>query len=218
VTKATQFALDVCDWLINNICVSTTGTRQRSTAEERREAVIEAAIDEFGEHGYHAASTGAIAKRAGISQPYIYALFPDKETLFLACYRRGCERIRHAFEQAARGTEPGEARDTAMGAAYLELLRSRRELTLQLQAFAAASDPALRPAIRESFIDVMSDIRRLLGGDRDAAALFTARGMLLNILAALEVPDDFWPTPLAEGAMQTLAARAGRSGSAAATA
>jgi AcrR family transcriptional regulator len=178
--------------------MSVSKPRQRGTAEERREAVIEAAIAEFGDHGYHAASTASIAKRAGISQPYIYALFPDKETLFLTCHRRGCDRIRKAFAEAARGTEPGEARISAMGTAYYELLQSRGELMLQLQAFAAAGEPALRPAIREGFVDVMTDIRRHLGGDADEAAQFTARGMLLNILTALEVPDDFWPQPLAE--------------------
>jgi AcrR family transcriptional regulator len=185
--------------LINNELMSTSETRQRSTAEERREAVIEAAIAEFGEHGYNAASTAAIAKRAGISQPYIYALFPDKETLFLACYRRGCERIRHAFVEAARGTELGDARIRALGGAYVDLLQSRRELLLQLQAFAAAGDPTLRPTIRECFVDVLSDVRRLLGGDVDEAARFMARGMLLNILTALEVPDEFWPQPLVQG-------------------
>jgi AcrR family transcriptional regulator len=185
--------------------VSTTRTRQRSTAEERRDAVIEAAIAEFGEHGYHATSTAAIAKRAGISQPYIYALFPDKETLFLACYRRGCERIRHAFAEAARGTEPGDARTAAMGTAYFDLLQSRRELMLQLQGFAAASDPVLRPAIREGFVDVMNDVRRLLGGDANEAALFTRRGMLINILTALEVPDELWPEPLAQDVAETAA-------------
>jgi AcrR family transcriptional regulator len=183
--------------------MTTAKNRQRSTAEERREAVIEAAIDEFGEHGYHAGSTGAIAKRAGISQPYIYALFPDKETLFLACYRRGCERIRHTFAEAARGTEQGPERISAMGSAYIELLQSRRELMLQLQAFAAASDPTLRPAIREWFLEVMSEIRRLLGGDPDTAAQFMARGMLLNILTALEAPDSFWPPPLADSTAAT---------------
>jgi AcrR family transcriptional regulator len=183
--------------------VSTSQTRQRSTAEERREAVIDAAIAEFGEHGYHATSTAAIAKRAGISQPYIYALFPDKQALFLACYRRGCERIRDAFAEAARGTEPGQARVSAMGTAYFELLQSRRELQLQMQAFAAATDPTLRPAIREGLLDVMNDIRRLLGGDADEAALFTARGMLFNILTALEVPDEYWPQPLAAAEAQT---------------
>src|SRR5947207_760706 len=160
--------------------VPAANTRSRSTADERREAVVDAAISEFAEHGYHGASTAAIAKRAGISQPYIYALFADKQTLFLACHRRGCERIRHAFAEAARGTAPGDERLAAMGGAYVGLLESRRELMLQLQAFAAASDPELRPSIRASFVGVMDDIRRHLGGDADQAASFTARGMLLN--------------------------------------
>jgi AcrR family transcriptional regulator len=186
--------------------MNTTRTRQRSTAEERRDAVIDAAIAEFGEHGYHATSTAAIAKRAGISQPYIYALFPDKESLFLACYRRGCERIRQAFADAARGTEPGDPRISAMGTAYFDLLQGRSELLLQLQAFAAASDPTLRPAIREGFVEVMNDIRRLLGGDMNEAALFTARGMLFNVLTALEVPEELWPQPLVQDNAGTAAA------------
>jgi hypothetical protein len=72
-----------------------------------------------------------------------------------------------------------------------------------MQAFAAATDPTLRPAIREGFVDVMNDIRRLLGGDADEAALFTARGMLFNILTALEVPDEYWPQPLAAAEAHT---------------
>jgi AcrR family transcriptional regulator len=159
--------------------------------------VLEAAIAEFAEHGYHAASTAAIARRAGISQPYIYALFADKQALFLACYRRGCEHIRRAFAEAARGTRPGQERINAMGRAYYEL-QGRRELMLQLQAFAAAGEAGLRPAIRDAFLDVTDDIRRQLG-DGDAAAMFTLRGMLLNVLTALEVPDEYSPAPLAEG-------------------
>jgi AcrR family transcriptional regulator len=194
--------------LINNVVMGTdrkqrSTPRTRGTAEERREAVIEAAIAEFAEHGYHAASTAAIAKRAGISQPYIYALFADKETLFLACYRRGCEHIRRAFAEATRGTQPGPERIIAMGRAYYELLQGQPELMLQLQAFAAAGEERLRPAIRAAFLDIMDDIRRRLG-DADAAALFTARGMLLNVLTALEVPDEYWPAPLAEGREESL--------------
>jgi AcrR family transcriptional regulator len=199
--------LDICDWLINNVCVSTSEakrsgeertTGRRSTAEARREAVIDAATTEFAEHGYHAASTAAIAKRAGISQPYIYALFSDKETLFLACHRRVCEHIREAFAEAAKGTEPGDERISAMGAAYYELLQGRRELLLQLQAFAAAGEPKLRAEIRRGFVDVLEDVRRLCG-ERDEAGRFVATGMFLNVLTALDVPDDYWPAPLAEG-------------------
>src|SRR4051812_47518123 len=83
-------------------------TRRRSS-DERREHVIAAAVAEFARHGYHGASTGAIAKRAGISQPYIYALFPSKQDLFLATNQHVTERIRRRFTEAARGAaEPAE--------------------------------------------------------------------------------------------------------------
>lgn len=65
--------------------------------------MIEAAVREFAEAGYAAASTAAIAERAGISQPYIYALFPSKRDLFLAAHDRVLGRIRATFREAARG-------------------------------------------------------------------------------------------------------------------
>ena len=75
----------------------------RRTADERREHVIDAAIVEFAAHGYQGAGTAAIAQRAGISQPYVYALFPDKRELFLAAQREVAERIRRRLAAAAEG-------------------------------------------------------------------------------------------------------------------
>ena len=48
---------------------------ERKTAEERREEIIEAAFAEFAEHGLHGTSTDAIARRVGVSQPYLFRLF-----------------------------------------------------------------------------------------------------------------------------------------------
>src|ERR671915_799428 len=90
----------------------------RASSDERREQVIEAAVREFAEHGYHATSTTSIAKRAGISQPYIYALFPNKRELFLATHAHVVGHIRDAFTEAARGVDDPEARLYAMGEAY----------------------------------------------------------------------------------------------------
>ena len=56
----------------------------RMTAQERRAAVLEAARDHFADHGYHGASTDAIARDAGISQPYLFRLFKTKKDLFIA--------------------------------------------------------------------------------------------------------------------------------------
>ena len=53
-------------------------------AAERRELVLEAAMAEFAVHGLAGTSTEEVARRAGISQPYLFRLFPTKKALFLA--------------------------------------------------------------------------------------------------------------------------------------
>ena len=165
----------------------------RASSDERREQVIAAAVKEFAAHGYHAASTTGIAKRAGISQPYIYALFPNKRELFLATHKHVVQRIRAAFEEAARGVDGVEERIAAMGEAYMRLLDDRDEILLQMQAHAAAADPELREPVREEFMRLFDDIRRMSGVSEEQAISFMATGMLLNVVAALDLPRDYCP-------------------------
>ena len=55
---------------------STATTRPtRMTADERRDAIVAAGVEEFAAGGLVGASTEAIAKRAGVSQPYVFQLF-----------------------------------------------------------------------------------------------------------------------------------------------
>jgi AcrR family transcriptional regulator len=165
----------------------------RTSSDERREQVIRAAVKEFAAHGFHATSTSAIAKRAGISQPYIYALFPNKHELFLAVHRHVVKRIHDAFAEAARGADGPEERLDRMGEAYLRLLEDRDEILAQMQATAAAGDPALRDAIRKEFMQLIDDVRRISGAPRQQVLDFFAKGMLLNVAAALDLPPEYRP-------------------------
>ncbi|HYP48813.1 MAG TPA: TetR/AcrR family transcriptional regulator [Thermoleophilaceae bacterium] len=167
----------------------------RKSAEERRQHVIDAAVKEFASHGYHAASTSAIARRAGISQPYIYALFPDKKALFLAVHRHVVGRIEDAFCAAAAGAAGPDEKLAAMGDAYLGLLDDRDEILCQLQAHAAAGEPELREEIRQEFERLFEKVGRVTGAPRERVADFFAKGMLLNVVAALDLTDAFHPTP-----------------------
>jgi AcrR family transcriptional regulator len=169
--------------------------RTRASSDERREQVIEAAVKEFAAHGFHAASTGAIAKRAGISQPYIYALFPNKHELFLATHAHVIARIRDAFTEAVRGLDDSDAKLDAMGEAYHRLLENRDELLVQMQGHAAAGDPALREAAREAFMGVVDHVSRVAGVSRQQAIGFVAVGMYLNVFAALDLPDEYGHQP-----------------------
>src|ERR687888_1244010 len=93
----------------------------RRSAEERREEIVEIAFRHFAEGGYHGTSTEAIAREAGISQPYLFRLFRTKRDLFLACAERCYAGVAAVFAEAVAGATP-EARTQAMGRAYVERL------------------------------------------------------------------------------------------------
>jgi AcrR family transcriptional regulator len=166
---------------------------RRQTADERRAHVIDAAIETFAAAGYHAASTTEIARRAGISQPYIYALFENKQDLFLAAYQTVAERIRTTLVAAAADGADPEDRMRAMGEAYQGLLADRADVLCQLQAYAAAGEPALRAPVREEFLRVFEAVRAAAGVSREEAAFFFAGGIFLAIAGALGIPSDYWP-------------------------
>jgi AcrR family transcriptional regulator len=174
-------------------------TVKRSSSEERRKQLIDAAVTAFAATGFHATSTTAIAKRAGISQPYVYALFPSKHELFLAANAEVVERIRGSFAEAARGLESSEERLDAMGQAYVRLLEHREEIMFQHQANAAAGDPALREPVRRKFMRLAEDVGRLSGATDDEVWGFMAKGMFLNVIAALDLPERYWPKDPNEG-------------------
>ena len=171
----------------------------RPTAEERREQVLAAAVAEFAEHGYHAAKTASIAARAGISQPYIYALFENKLVLFLAVQDLVSTRITEAFtsawHQAELTVEHASDRLRALGEGYRQLIGDQDLLRCQFQGFAAASDPEIREHMRNNFIKNFDTVRTLTGYDEPTLIRFFATGMLLNIGSALELPAEYLALP-----------------------
>jgi hypothetical protein len=80
-----------------------------------------------------------------------------------------------------------------MGQAYGELLANRDEILVQMQAHAAAGDPTLREPVRREFLRLREDIRRMSGASEEQVTDFLAMGMLLNVAAALELPDECLP-------------------------
>jgi AcrR family transcriptional regulator len=63
--------------------VTIHSSRQRLTAPERRELIVDAALSEFAQRGYEAASLGRIAAAAGVSRTVLYDHFPSKHALFV---------------------------------------------------------------------------------------------------------------------------------------
>lgn len=175
--------------------------RQLSTAAERREALIEAAAATFAEHGFHGTPTTEVAKAAGISQAYLFRLFPTKTELYVAAVGRCYERLGEAMRAAAEDDDaPGETVLERMGHAYVELLQDRTILRGTLQAFAAASgeDEQIRDAVRKGYGELVEQIQRLSGAEGEELRAFVAKGMLMTVLAGMDAPaiDAPWAREL----------------------
>lgn len=157
----------------------------RMSADERRDQVVRAAVAEFAVRGLEGTSTGDIAKRVGVSQPYLFRLFPTKRDLFIAAVNYGATQVRDVFTKAAEG-KYGHAALAAMGEAYQDLLLADREvLNMQLQQFAACHDPDVQAAVREAMQTLWQHMENLSGAPVGVRVDFLAKGMLCNVLAAM---------------------------------
>lgn len=167
----------------------------RRSAEERRREIVEIGISHFAQHGYNGASTDQIAREAGISQPYLFRLFRTKRELFLACHAAANARIAETFAAAARDVPP-EERFAAMGSAYTDLLADRPMLLFQMQSYAACADPEIQRVVRERYADLVRQVAEATGASPSELWDFFAHGMLLNVIAALDLdalaPGEEW--------------------------
>ena len=179
-------------------------TKSRKTKDVRREEILDAAFAEFAEKGLHGASTDDIARRAGISQPYVFRLFGTKRELFKAVCARCFRQTLEIFQRAAEG-ERGEAALDAIGKAYEGLLRSDSlYLRGQMQAYAACGDPEIRAVVRDGYGDLVAYVERVSGLDSTRIAECFATGMLMNVIASTHLDDPLepWAARLIEGAEQ----------------
>ena len=169
--------------------------RLLSTADERREEVLRAAMKVMGTRGLYGTPTLDIAHAAGISQAYVFRLFPTKLSLFLAVVERSFQQIQDSLERAGRAARAAdEPAIPAMAAAYTALLADPGILLVQLQAQAAASEPEVRAALRRGFAGLLDMTERVSAASPREVQRFFARGMLCNVSAAMQIYelDQHW--------------------------
>lgn len=168
----------------------------RMSAQERRESVIRAATTEFARGGYYGTSTESIARRVGVSQPYLFRLFPNKKALFLAVAERCLEDTVRTFAEASEGLE-GEEALRAMANAYTEVIAERPErLLMQMQMYVAVAaaeqqgDREFGETVRAGWMRLWETVHLPLGADIGETTTFLAYGMLINTLVAMGFPPD----------------------------
>jgi AcrR family transcriptional regulator len=168
-----------------------TQTKQRLSAVDRRQAVLDAACETFSAASYRGATTAEIAEAAGISEPILYRHFGSKRELFLACIDEAWQLF-HSAAEASMAEDPtaclGRIADS-----YMASQARVRLVDLWIQALTVApEDPVIARALKKQmrevhdfFADVIREgqARGEVNPDRDPVAeawLFLAGGLLVT--------------------------------------
>jgi len=164
---------------------------------------LRTAIHAFADRGYYGTPTMDIAKEAGISQAYLYRLFPTKEALFVAVVGQCFDRIRESLVAGAArvGAKTPAAILDAMGDAYAHLIADQDLLRLQVQAQCAVHVPAIREAVWHGYADLVACVQEALGADDMNIQQFFAFGLLCDLVLAIgaESDDARWAQTLSAG-------------------
>src|SRR5919204_3199186 len=166
---------------------------ERKTAEERRQAVLDAAMVEFADKGLDGSSTDAIARRAGISQPYLFRLFRTKKELFIASVERCFAETLEMFETMAEGKR-GEEALHAIGHAYFETIaEDPTRLRGQMQSYVACDDPEICTVVRRGYGRLVEFVESIPEVPQERILPFFAQGMMLNVMTSMNVFDSDEP-------------------------
>jgi AcrR family transcriptional regulator len=165
---------------------SEDGRSARMPAAQRREEILEAARIEFARGGLNGTATEDIARRAGITQPYVFRLFGTKKALYLETVERCFDRVQREFDAAVKAAAPGEELK-AMGAAYGPLLRDRTLLLGQMHSYADCSDHEVQAVVRRRYGQLWEWVEQVSGAEPQEVRESFSRGMLLNVIAAIDL-------------------------------
>ena len=84
----------------------------------------------------------------------------------------------------------------AMGDSYNALLADRNALLFQMQSYAACADPEIQEHVREGFATLVRQVQEATGASPADLFSFFSHGMLLNVIAALQLealgPGEEW--------------------------
>ncbi|HEX6340234.1 TetR/AcrR family transcriptional regulator [Umezawaea sp.] len=165
-----------------------SGTRQRSTAEQRRATVLRTAIEAFAERGYYGTSTMDVAKAAGISQGYLYRLFKDKEALFAALVDHCSDLLRESVAAAAASAPSTDPEDVlrALTASYDEVIADRALLMILVHAQCCAAEPVIGEAVRRCYAKQVEHVRAVSGASDEQIRRYFADALLSNVVVAID--------------------------------
>lgn len=174
---------------------------------DRRQSIIEAALEVFREVGYERASMAAISSRVGGSKATLYGYFRSKEELFAAAMisvmeDQALETVR-LLDSSVADVSEGLVK---FGEAYLALLTSNEALPIVRAAIAEGSNSDLGARLYEmgierswhdmaAYLERLQEQGRLRPSDAHIAAAHLKGLLEAGIIEPLLFGAALWFTP-----------------------
>lgn len=171
--------------------------------------MLDAAVEVFSSHGYHATSMDEIAERAQVSKPLLYLYLGSKEETFGACIAREAARLVDAIAVAdsAPADQPGERLALGLRAFFSYVAEHRGSWVVLYQQARSLSGPVAEQLVRAraAIVDTVTELvwqsleegsgrsrSRYAERGREAAAIAHALVGAADALAdwALTVPGE----------------------------
>lgn len=159
--------------------------------KDKRELIIENAVGVFAERGYYKATTAMVAKAAGVTQPYVFHFFENKEELFKVVIDRAFSRIYDTFVTVEA---PADQLIEAMGRGFSQIIQTHRAEILMVMQSHAISEPGIREHVRNLYRKMYESLtmkmeKAGIPNAKAAAARFIGTGLLITVAEVLEIPE-----------------------------
>lgn len=145
------------------------------------------AIRTFAARGYYGTTTTEVAKGAGISQGYLYRLFPDKEALFTAVIDYCTARMREGFAEAVaavNSTDPQEILDSVKRS-FRGFVADHDLLMILMHGNCAAGEPAIGEAVRACYAKQVEYLRAVSGASDEQVRRYFADELIASVMRAV---------------------------------
>jgi AcrR family transcriptional regulator len=106
----------------------TVKTPRTARGRKTQRAILDAAMGEFGERGFHEASISAITRRAGVALGSFYTYFDSKDAVFRALVRDLSDQVRDHVSPAIRAAPDQIAAERAGLVSFLEFVRGHKAI------------------------------------------------------------------------------------------
>jgi AcrR family transcriptional regulator len=175
----------------------------RLPASERREQILDVAVQVFARNGFHNTSMNDVADAAGVTKPVLYQHFDSKHDLYLALLDEVGARMITAITKATAGATSGKSQTELGFRAYFRWVADDHDAFLLLFGGGTSGDEQTLAALRHITAESADAIAPLIAADIDPQHRRTLAHGLVGLAEGVsrrlvELGEGFDPDVLAQ--------------------